>query len=180
MLGERNYSPLTQHSYRDMFRLFLPFAAKRSRCSPDQLPLSRIQPKMIRAFIQYLEEVRHCGPATINQRMGALRAWANFVATNRFQEQLGAHAHSVLVQAAVPPVQLSGVQRFPFRDNCAYNESGFRCKVPARHYFLMGDNRDSSSDSRYWGFVPEQNIVGRAFLIWWNFDDLKRIGRSIN
>ncbi len=109
-----------------------------------------------------------------------LEGGLNFVATSRFQEQLGAHTHSVLVQAAVPPVQLSGVQRFPFRDNCAYNESGFRCKVPAQHYFLMGDNRDSSSDSRYWGFVPEQNIVGRAFLIWWNFDDLKRIGRSIN
>lgn len=83
VLGERNYSRLTQHSYRDMFRLFLPFAAKRSRCSPDQLPLARIQPKMIRAFTQYLEQVRHCGPATINQRMAALRAWANFVATNR-------------------------------------------------------------------------------------------------
>lgn len=104
----------------------------------------------------------------------------NFVSARRFEERLGEHLHSVLVQPEAPSVQLSGVQRFPYRDNCAYNESGFRCKVPVQHYFLMGDNRDSSSDSRYWGFVPEQNIVGRAFLIWWNFDDLKRIGRSIN
>ena len=109
-----------------------------------------------------------------------LEGGLNYVATARFEEKLGNHAHAVLLQAAVPPVQLGGVQRFPFRDNCAYNESGFRCKVPARHYFLMGDNRDSSSDSRYWGFVPERNIVGRAFMIWWNFDDFKRIGRSIN
>jgi site-specific recombinase XerD len=82
VIGERNYSSNTQHSYRDMFRLFLPFAAKRSRCTMDQLPMARIQPKIIRAFTQHLEQVRHCGPGTINQRMAALRAWADFVGTN--------------------------------------------------------------------------------------------------
>lgn len=103
----------------------------------------------------------------------------NFVSTQRHLEKLGEHEHSVLVQPDVPSVQQSGVANFPFRDNCAYNDEGFVCKVPAGHYFMMGDNRDSSSDSRYWGFVPEGNIVGKAFLIWWNFDELKRIGRSI-
>src|ERR1035441_9047629 len=82
VIDERNYSSNTQHSYRDMFRLFLPFAAKRSHCTMDQLPLAPIQPKMIRAFTRYLEQVRHCGIATINQRVTALRAWADFVGTN--------------------------------------------------------------------------------------------------
>lgn len=92
-----------------------------------------------------------------------------------FTEKLGEVEHRILVdpkrQSFVP-----GADDFPFRENCRYSAEGVACKVPEGHYFMMGDNRDNSQDSRYWGFVPEENIVGRAFFIWMNFGNFGRFG----
>jgi signal peptidase I len=104
----------------------------------------------------------------------------NYLRLPTFLEKLGEKNHQMMIVPAQPPVDLAQVRQFPQRANCEYNDDGFSCTVPAGHYFMMGDNRDQSSDSRYWGFVPDDHIKGRAFLVWMNFGDFKRIGNGID
>ena len=94
----------------------------------------------------------------------------------RYSEQLGTVKHDILLNKQARQ-DFMPISDYPYRNNCEYLGNGVRCTVPPGHYFMMGDNRDNSLDSRYWGFVPEQNIVGRAFFIWMNFSEPSRIGR---
>ncbi len=93
----------------------------------------------------------------------------------QFEEQLGKQKHRLLNDANSPAF-VAGADNFVGREACTYTVEGVTCKVPEGHYFMMGDNRDNSLDSRYWGFVPDKNIVGKAFFVWMNFSNPKRIG----
>ncbi len=76
---------------------------------------------------------------------------SNMTGALLMEEDLTGVEHSMLISPGVPTVEDVFV-------------------VPKGQYFVMGDNRDNSNDSRYWGTVPEANLVGRAFFIWMNWD----------
>ena len=93
----------------------------------------------------------------------------------QFEESLGDKPHRLLNDDERPAF-VPGADPFAGKEGCSYTVEGVSCKVPEGTYFMMGDNRDNSLDSRYWGFVPDKNIVGKAFFVWMNFGNLKRIG----
>ncbi|MGL5949710.1 MAG: signal peptidase I [Aeromonas sp.] len=80
----------------------------------------------------------------------------------RYREQLKEETHDTLRN----PMMAEYTDRYFRQKGLAAGE----WVVPAGHYFVLGDNRDNSTDSRFWGFVPEQNLVGKAVAVWMSFE----------
>lgn len=127
--------------------------------------------------ISYLDKRLYVnGKEVSNQRDGDYFEPDRVSYVSQFDEKLGDVDHKILMDNERAQ-EFSPIWQFPHLDACQYSRNGVRCTVPEGSYFAMGDNRDNSADSRYWGFVPDSNIVGKAFFIWMNFSSPGRIGR---
>lgn len=100
-------------------------------------------------------------PQTMVRKYLGVGAGAGMTNTDLRLEDLTGVEHQILVDPKWPDYKCNPYSALAV---------GGALKVPEGHYFVMGDNRDNSNDGRCWGFVPEENLVGKAFAIWMNWD----------
>ncbi len=110
--------------------------------------------------------------------------FGQFLTTLKFKEKIGDREYQIAQFPQFPSFIPS--QKYPGTPvpTCSDDGNAVTCTVPPGHYLAMGDNRDNSLDGRYWGFVPDSHLRGKAFFVWFNWEDVssfafKRVFRGI-
>ena len=98
------------------------------------------------------------------------------IQVERYRQILGSHQFDIFEIPSRPTLEKDSVRA---DHPCQLLKDGMRCHITAGHYLVLGDNRDNSEDSRYWGFVSDDNIQGKPFLVWMNFKQFSRIGTRV-
>lgn len=119
--------------------------------------------------IDYIKRVVGVPGDYIEYRSKLLYVNSKLMSQEHVSRYIGKGSGTVMTGASLRKESLDSVDHdiLVVASNSNYS---FEFKVPENEYFVLGDNRDHSRDSRYWGTVPEKNLVGKAFFIWMNWD----------